>query len=116
MKPYSELKDIDNDILVCKTLRSHALEPNPSPQFIDGDIARTAFAMICLRCTRCLRERYEYLDSTGRRIGTPYWKEPVDYPRTHRLLGDELRAECINRNILVSYPDNGTAPRRRGRR
>jgi hypothetical protein len=47
------------------------------------------------------------LDSKGRRIGKPYYKNPVDYPKTHRIMGDDVRAEMIKRSLFVMQMSNG---------
>jgi hypothetical protein len=99
---YTALEDIGDSVLTCKTLWSHAWSKNPTPRHIKGDVARMATYIICLRCTRCRRERYEYLNSRGERITKPQYRDPVGYPHTRRASGDDFRAECIRRNVLVS--------------
>lgn len=107
MDDYTELRHIDDDIFLCKAFWSHAWDQNPTPQNIDGDIARTAFRMLCLRCVRCQRERYDYIARDGSLIGR-YYKNPIGYPRTHRSSGDMLRAEMIRRSLLVTrWSKNG---------
>lgn len=98
---YVGIKDIDDDIFKCKLFYSHAWDVNVSPQNIDGQIAKMAYRVLALRCERCGREKYEYINRRGERIAKPYYKNPVGYPKTHRLSGDELRVEMLRRAILV---------------
>lgn len=97
---YTELVDVGNDILTCKLLWAHRWDRNPSPRNIRGEVARMAYRILCLRCSRCRRERYDYIDTHGGLIGR-YYVNPVNYPRTRRHNGDELRAEAIARELMV---------------
>jgi hypothetical protein len=97
---YTDLRSLDEPVLICKALWGHEWENNPSPQHIDGQVARLAHRMLCIRCTRCGRERYDYIGRNGDLIGR-YYKNPNGYPKTHRFGGDELRLELIRRNVLV---------------
>jgi|SRR5215471_1323162 len=121
MVTYYSLDELDDAYLICKARTRHKMDLNPTPQTIRGWRSQAATWVIPWRCERCGRECYEFLDSQGRRIGTPYYTNPVDYPHTHRILGDEVRAEMIRRGVFVKrlvdgvIQDNGSA-RRRGRR
>lgn len=97
---YTDITEISDSIFLCKAFWSHAWSKNPSPQNIDSDIARMADVMLCLRCTRCKRERYDYIGRNGELIGR-YYKNPIGYPKTHHFHADGLRAEMIRRSILV---------------
>jgi hypothetical protein len=97
---YTDLGDLGTDIFTCKMLWAHAWANNPSPKHIDGEVAQLAYRILCLRCTRCRRERYDYLGSRGELIGR-YYRNPVGYPKTHRFDGDGLRAELIRRSLWV---------------
>jgi len=103
---YTDIAELGNDILTCKALWAHDWGKNPSPKNIDGTVARLAYRIVCLRCKRCKRERYDYLSSTGSRIGR-YYRNPVGYPKTRRLANDDLWAEMIARSLLVSVYSNG---------
>jgi len=103
---FTDLRQLDGDIFLCKLLWAHAMDDNPSPQFIDGRAAKMAHRIVCLRCLRCGRERYIYLNSRGEKIGN-YYKNPVGYPKVHRFQSDELWKEAIRRSVLVRRR-NGT--------
>lgn len=107
MTEYTDLQDVADNFFTCRLLWSHAWEKNPSPQNIDGEIAKYCYAMMCLRCVRCGRERYDYLGATGDLIGR-YYKNPNGYPKLRRYAADTLRAETIRRSLLIQ--------RRRGRK
>lgn len=119
MADYLELQDLDDVYLICKARGRHKMDANPSPQVVDSYRAKIASYVIPWRCERCGRECYEFLDSVGRRIGTPYYRNPIDYPRTHRLVGDDVRAEMIRRGLFVYHVEDGeivpTVPKRRRR-
>ena len=121
MVDYLDLQELDDVYLICKARSRHKMDLNPSPTEIDSYRARLASYVIPWRCERCGRECYEFLDSIGRRIGTPYYRNPVDYPRTHRLIGDDVRAEMIRRGLFVRQIVDGeitetSPPVRKGRR
>jgi hypothetical protein len=105
-----DIRDLDDPILLCKALWGHNWDDNPSPRNIDGAVARLAHRMLCLRCSRCHRERYDYIGRNGDLIGR-YYKNPNGYPRTPRFLGDQLRLELIRRNLLVQRYSRQTAKR-----
>jgi len=100
MEPV-DITDLDDVYLICKARSRHKFDVNPSPSTVDSWRSQAASYVIPWRCERCGRECYEFMDSQGRRIGTPYYRNPIDYPRTHRLLGDTVRAEMIRRSLLV---------------
>lgn len=97
---YTDIKKVSDAVAICRSLWSHAWDDNPNADAIDGDVARIAYRILCLRCIRCGRERYDYIDRNGGLIGR-YYRNPVDYPRLTRYLGDELRVELIRRSLLV---------------
>jgi hypothetical protein len=98
---YTDLEDLKNDILKCKYYRTHAWEGNPSVEVSTLPTVQYASYVIASVCTRCGRERIEYIDRNDRRIGVPYYRSPVDYPRTHRLDATNLRTEIIGRSLLI---------------
>jgi len=104
---YTDIGELGNDVLLCKALWQHDWGKNPSPKYIDGPIARLAYRMVCLRCKRCKRERYTYLNERGQKIAPHYYKNPVGYPKTRRLGNDDLWAEMIARSLLVQVYSNG---------
>jgi hypothetical protein len=104
---YTDITELGDDLLTCKALWAHDWGKNPSPKQIDGMLARMATWIVCLRCKRCRRERYTYLDSTGRKMGPHYYRNPVGYPKTRRMDNDALWAEMAARSLLVQTY-NGT--------
>jgi hypothetical protein len=98
---YTEINELSDDLLICKALWQHDWAKNPTPKQIDGAVARLAHRMVCLRCKRCRRERYDYLGLHGQRIGR-YYRNPVNYPKTKRLTNTALWGEMIERSLLVS--------------
>jgi hypothetical protein len=105
---YTDVTDLSDKLLICKALWQHDWDDNPSPRNIDGPVARMAHAMVCLRCSRCRRERYTYLDSKGNRIGPHRYFNPKDYPKTHQMTNQVLWSEMIKRSLLVRpYQANG---------
>jgi hypothetical protein len=112
---YTELRNLPEDVFKCKVLWAHDMDDNPTPQHIDGQIARSAYRIVALRCTRCGRERYIYLNSRGEKIGN-YYKDPIDYPKTHRYTSDELWREAIKRSVLVRDYKGGSNGSTRSRK
>ena len=104
---YTDITDLGDDILVCRALWAHDWAKNPSPKRIDGEVARMAFRIVCLRCKRCRRERYDYLDTQARLIGR-YYRNPENYPKTRRMTNEVLWGEIISRSLLVqTYNGDG---------
>jgi hypothetical protein len=97
---YTELIDLTNQVLTCKAVHSHAWDDNPNYE-LNHYLARTSFAVLALRCARCGRERFDFLSKNGNRNGRPYYRNPVNYPKTHRLSGQELMSELMTRQLLV---------------
>jgi hypothetical protein len=119
MIEYTDLHELDDVYLICKARGRHKMDINPSPGTVDSWRAQAASYVIPWRCERCGRECYEFLDSVGQRVGAPYYRNPVDYPHTHRLNGDDIRAEMISRSLLIrrvvdgEIIDNGKKSRRK---
>jgi hypothetical protein len=101
---YTDLADLDKSVLTCKAVHSHSWEDNPSYELTHPRV-RPSFALLALRCTRCGRERFDFLNKNGSRNGQPYYRNPVNYPRTHRLTGQELMVELLSRSLLVHAID-----------
>jgi hypothetical protein len=97
---YTDLGDLSKDVLTCKAVHSHAWEDNPHFELAHPRV-RPAYAILALRCTRCGRERFDFLSRNGTRNGRPYYRNPVNYPKTHRYSGQELMAELLSRQLLV---------------
>jgi hypothetical protein len=115
MTPYTEISELDNGVLKCKYYRTHAWEENPAVDISNLPTVHFATYVITSVCLRCGRERIEYIDRKGHRIGKPYLRNPVGYPKTHYLDGDTVRAEVISRSLLIrNY--NHSERSRRGRR
>jgi hypothetical protein len=108
---YTDVRDLEEAHLLCRYLR-HSWDPHPGVDLSGLKRVDYATEVIAVRCVRCGRERIEYLDRKGWRIGRPYWRDPMGYPKVHRTSGEVLRAEMIRRNLLVQkYPY--ARPRRR---
>jgi hypothetical protein len=99
---YTTLDELPDSLLTCKALWMHDWGKNPSPDIPRGMLARMASFIVCLRCKRCKRERYTFLDSKGRKLGAHQYRNPIGYPKTHRLDNDSLWGEMVNRSLLVS--------------
>lgn len=97
---YTGLAELDKSVLMCKAVHSHAWEDNPSYE-ISHPRVRPSYALLALRCTRCGRERFDFLNRNGSRNGPPYYRNPVSYPKTHRHTGQELMVELLSRSLLV---------------
>jgi hypothetical protein len=97
---YTELSDLDKSVLVCKAVHGHAWEDNPQYE-LSHPRMRPSYAILALRCTRCGRERFDFLNRNGSRNGQPYYRNPVSYPKTHRHTGQELMVELMSRSLLV---------------
>lgn len=102
---YTDLEDLADNILICRAMWQHPWSKNPTPRPPRGPVALMASYIIAVRCTRCRRERYEYLDSKGVRLGKPYYRDPKGYPKMRRTDGDHLRAELIRRSLWVTAYD-----------
>ena len=103
MPEYVEMADLTNDHLLCKYpgIR-HAWDENPGAELPSGPNSYYATFVLCVRCTRCGREKFEYLDRNRRRMGVPYYRNPDDYQHTHRMYGDDMRRELVSRDLLVT--------------
>lgn len=96
---YSELSDLNDEILQCKLFYGHEWDKLNDYE-INSELARYSDAVLALRCVRCHRERFDYLDVTGNLIGR-YYRNPNHYPRTHRLPVVDIRREVMFRGLLV---------------
>ena len=98
---YTDIEDLKDNILKCKYYRTHAWDDHPSVDISELRNIRYATSIAASVCTRCGRERIEYLDRNDRRIGVPYYRSPVDYPKTHRLDVTRVRTEMLKRSLLM---------------
>jgi len=60
-------------------------------------------------CTRCGREKFEFFDLNGNRMGKPHLRNPNDFQHTHRLSAEEIRLELMSRNLVVNNFKKRTA-------
>ena len=108
---YTPVDELPDSLLTCKALWAHDWGKNPSPTYPTGMLAKMASFIVALRCKRCRRERYTYLDSKGRRLGPHYYRNPIGYPKTHRMDSDTLWIEMTARSLLVTpITSNGVNP------
>ena len=98
---YADVNELEDGVLQCKYYRTHAWERNPNVDISGLPTVQYAMYVACSVCLRCGRERIEYIDRMNRRIGKPYLRNPIGYPRTHLLQSDSLRAEMLRRSILI---------------
>jgi hypothetical protein len=96
-----ELSDISDKVLPCKSRAiSHSWDKLLNYD-LGSAIARNSYAVLALRCERCGREKFIYLNRNGTRNGRPYYRNPVDYPRTHRFSDQEFMSELLSRSLFV---------------
>jgi hypothetical protein len=109
---YTELSDLRDDSLKCKYpgIR-HAWDGLPESSYDLNDFERSYYAdsILALRCERCGREKFEFFDVNGNRMGKPAYRNPTDFQHTHRLYADEIRLELMSRNLLVNNFKKRTA-------
>lgn len=114
------LADLPDEFLLCRRGGlMHSWQPNPTA-VVDGDIARAASYVIALRCERCTKEKFIYLDSRYMRMGQ-YYRDVPGYA-AQRAKADDVLAEIVSRSLLFQRLDeysDGTvrlaAPPRRTR-
>lgn len=93
------IEDLRNEYVICRTL-GHSWDELPNAEF-SPELVRTSAAALALRCTRCLTERYDYInksmDVESRRYVYPphYTTIPGEGSRPN------LRGELIKRSLLL---------------
>jgi hypothetical protein len=98
---YLELHDVSDKMLPCKSRAiSHAWDKLLSYD-LDSATAINSYAVLALRCTRCGREKFIYLNRNGTRNGRPYYRSPNDFPHTHRFSDQEFMSELLSRSLFV---------------
>jgi hypothetical protein len=98
---YLELHDVSDKMLPCKSRAiSHAWDKLLSYD-LDSVTANNSYAVLALRCTRCGREKFIYLNRNGTRNGRPYYRSPNDFPHTHRFSDQEFMSELLSRQLYV---------------
>ena len=100
MKTYTEIDHLADSVLTCKAYRSHAWEKLTTYE-INSEWAKRATAIWASSCTRCGRQRFVYFGRSGMPLARPYYRDPVDYPKTHRLAPVDIYKELLSRSLLV---------------
>ena len=112
MTEYTDLSDLRDDSLMCKYpgIR-HPWDKLPESSYDLNDFEKAYYSdsVLALRCSRCGREKFEFFDVNGNRMGKPTYRNPVDFQHTHRLQASEIRLEFMSRSLLVSNFKKRTA-------
>jgi hypothetical protein len=113
---YVEVHDLTNEYLLCRAL-GHSWDDNPTAALPQTALTFAATGVLCLRCTRCTTQRYDYLNASMDVFSRRYI-----YPSSYRRLRAEqrrrpvLRAEMFGRSLLIRRAQaekNGQRRRRR---
>lgn len=101
---YVELDELQDEYLICRTV-GHSWDDNISGQ-VDGALARSAAAVLALRCVRCNTERFDYVD-IDMLVFARYYRYPPRY-RLARGQGKKpsLRGELLRRSVLIRRAGN----------
>jgi hypothetical protein len=101
-KAAVDLSDLSDDLVMCKSrVFSHSWDRNPNMELPNSPRVKMAADIVTARCTRCSREKFIYLDKKGNRMGTPYYRDPVNYPRVHRFSDQEFMQVLLGRSLMV---------------
>jgi hypothetical protein len=114
MKPQVDISELSDDLLMCKSrVFTHSWDRNPAMDLPNSPRVEMAASIITARCTRCSREKFIYLDKKGNRMGTPYYRDPVNYPRVHRFSDQQFMQLLLTRSLMVYDAKPSTNGRKR---
>jgi hypothetical protein len=93
-----EIKDLLDAYVICRTL-GHSWDEHPNPEYSEA-LFRTSQGALALRCSRCLAERYDYIDKRMDVAARQY-----KYPPHYTTIPGEgtrpnLRGEMFRRSLL----------------
>ena len=115
MKEYVELSDLRDESLKCKYPGTrHAWGGLPESSYHLDDLGERVYyceSIFAQRCTRCRRQKFEFFDINGQRMGKPMYRDPKNFQHTHRLDAADIRIEMLGRGMLV----NNLKKRRNGK-
>lgn len=104
VKELLEIHQLTDKFLTCRML-GHAWDDNPNGE-VDSQLFKESYAMAMLRCIRCKTERYDYLDNTLQ-VSYRYYKYPARYTTIPGYTRPDVRAEMLNRSLLLRSRRNG---------
>lgn len=120
MKEYFDVDSLRDDSLMCKYpgIR-HSWDKLPESSYELNDLGERVYystSLLAVRCERCGREKFEFFDLNGRRMGKPYYRNPTDFQHTHRLDSADVVLEFLARGLLVNSISNGKVAKKGGAR
>jgi hypothetical protein len=92
------LQELRDAFLECRAVK-HAWERHPNPEY-NLELFRTSAGVMALRCTRCLAERYDYINK-AMELDTRTYKYPHGYTTIPGYKLPAVRAELFKRSLLV---------------
>lgn len=106
MITYVTPEELRDDSLTCRLLVNHSWKSNPEYE-LNSDLAKLSASILALRCVRCGRERFDYINRHGELIGR-YYRNPGNFQYMHRIPLTELRKLAMERSLLVhNFERNG---------
>ena len=105
-----DIRELRDEFVVCRTI-GHSWDDNISGE-VDGPLARSATAVLALRCVRCTTERFDYIDNEMA-VFQRYYRYPPQYASIPgQGTRPNLRGELLRRSVLIRRY-NGQSRRRR---
>jgi|SRR5215469_10024786 len=99
MPEYMEINNLRDEYVICRAI-GHSWDENPNGE-VDSELFRMGAGAICLRCTRCTTERFDYI-GLDMSVIYRYYRYPDKYTT---IPGEgsrpNLRGEMFSRSLLV---------------
>jgi hypothetical protein len=99
---YVDITELENSFVICRTI-GHAWDNNPTGK-VNSQLFKESYGTLCLICTRCTAERFDYLGQ-DMKVWKRYYRNPKGY-NTIKGQGSRpnLRAEMFRRSLLIRKP------------
>jgi len=94
-----DVSQLPIEYVICRTL-GHSWDDNPAAA-VNMQLFSESYGAMTLRCTRCITERFDYLNVEMR-----VWKRIYHYPRGYKTIKGQgsrpnLRGELVRRSVLI---------------
>ena len=100
-----DITELQDEYVICRTL-GHSWDDFPNGE-VDSVMFKQSRGVLCLRCTRCFAERYDYIN-VSMEVFHRYYRYPQRY---NTIVGQgkrpNLRGEMFRRSLLVQQFQNG---------